>query len=204
MNSTACRFPRVIVPVLSSSSVCTSPDASTAFPLNASTLCCMTRSMPAMPIADSNPPMVVGIKQTSNETRTATLGTAPAPAAATLYAANGCSVATASRKISVRPAIRILSAISLGVFWRCAPSTRAIMRSRNVSPGLDVMRILIRSDSTRVPPVTALRSPPDSRMTGALSPVMTDSSTEATPSMTSPSPGMRLPASHRTTSPARS
>ena len=49
---------------------------------------------------------------------------------------------------------------------------------------------LIQSDSTRVPPVTALRSPPDSRMTGALSPVITDSSTDATPSITSPSPGI--------------
>ena len=64
------------------------------------------------------------------------------------------------------------------------------MRSRNVSPGFEVMRTLIQSDSTRVPPVTALRSPPDSRMTGALSPVITDSSTDAMPSMTSPSPGM--------------
>ena len=42
----------------------------------------------------------------------------------------------------------------------------------------------------RVPPVTALRSPPLSRMTGALSPVMALSSTEATPSITSPSPAM--------------
>ena len=65
------------------------------------------------------------------------------PACATLYAANGCSVTTASRKISVRPAIRMLSAISFGVFCRCAPSTSAIMRSRNVSPGFEVIRTLI-------------------------------------------------------------
>src|SRR6185312_1169216 len=50
-------------------------------------------------------------------------------------------------------------------------------------------------------PVTALRSPPDSRMTGADSPVMADSSTEATPSTTSPSPGMISPASTTTKSP---
>ena len=74
----------------------------------------------------------------------------------------------------VRPAIRMFSAISFGVFWRSAPSTSAIMRSRNVSPGFDVILILMWSESTRVPPVTALRSPPDSRMTGALSPVITD------------------------------
>ena len=35
----------------------------------------------------------------------------------------------------------MLSAISFGVFWRSAPSTRAIIRSRNVSPGFEVMRI---------------------------------------------------------------
>ena len=54
-----------------------------------------------------------------------------------------------------------------------------------------------------MPPVTALRSPPDSRITGALSPVITDSSTVAMPSITSPSPGIMSPASQETTSPAR-
>ena len=96
-----------------------------------------------------------------------------------------------------------MSAISLGVFWRSAPSTSAIMRSRNVSPGFEVICTLIWSESTRVPPVTALRSPPLSRMTGADSPVIADSSTEAMPSMTSPSPGMVSPAETTTTSPLR-
>ena len=41
-----------------------------------------------------------------------------------------------------------------------------------------------------MPPVTAERSPPASRMTGADSPVMADSLTEAIPSITVPSPGM--------------
>ena len=36
----------------------------------------------------------------------------------------------------VRPASRMFSAISFGVFWRSAPSTSAIIRSRNVSPGI--------------------------------------------------------------------
>ena len=104
----------------------------------------------------------------------------------------------------VRVVSRIVSAISLGVFCRSAPSTRAIMRSMKLSPGLVVIRTTIRSDSTVVPPVTALRSPPDSRMTGADSPVIADSSTVATPSMTSPSPGMTCPASTTTVSPMRS
>ena len=67
-NSAACRLPSVMVPVLSSSSVFTSPAASTARPDMASTLCCTSRSMPAMPIADSSAPMVVGIRQTSSAT----------------------------------------------------------------------------------------------------------------------------------------
>ena len=50
----------------------------------------------------------------------------------------------------------------------------------------------MRSDSTRVPPVTPERSPPASRTTGADSPVIADSSTEATPSTISPSPGIDL------------
>ena len=79
----------------------------------------------------------------------------------------------------VKPAIMMFRAISFGVFWRSAPSTSAIIRSRNVSPGFEVILILTWSERTRVPPVTALRSPPDSRITGALSPVITDSSTVA-------------------------
>ena len=46
-----------------------------------------------------------------------------------------------------------------------------------------------------MPPVTPERSPPASRITGALSPVIADSSTEATPSTTSPSAGITWPAS---------
>src|SRR6266850_1905453 len=117
--------------------------------------------------------------------------------------AKGCSVTTASRKIMVKPASRMLSAISFGVFCRSAPSTRAIMRSRNVSPGLEVIRTLMWSESTRVPPVTAERSPPASRITGADSPVMADSSTEATPSMISPSDGINSVAEQATMSPVR-
>ena len=68
-------------------------------------------------------------------------------------------------------------------------------------PGSCVISTTIRSESTRVPPVTALRSPPASRITGADSPVTADSSTEAMPSITVPSPGITSPASTTTTSP---
>ncbi len=113
-------------------------------------------------------------------------------------------VAVATRKMIVSAASRMLSAISLGVFCRLAPSTSAIIRSMKLSPGRCVICTTIRSDSTLVPPVTAERSPPDSRMTGADSPVMADSSTLAMPSTTSPSPGMISPASTTTKSPCLS
>ena len=69
-KATACRLPRVMVPVLSSSRVSTSPAASTARPDIASTLKLTRRFMPAMPIADSSAPMVVGIRVTNSAART--------------------------------------------------------------------------------------------------------------------------------------
>ncbi len=60
-----------MVPVLSSSRVEQSPAASTARPDIASTFRCTIRSMPAMPIADSRPPIVVGARQTNSATSTA-------------------------------------------------------------------------------------------------------------------------------------
>ncbi len=76
-NSLGMRLPNVIVPVLSSSSVSTSPAASTARPEVATTLKRIKRSMPAMPMAESRPPMVVGIRQTSSATSTVTDKVAP-------------------------------------------------------------------------------------------------------------------------------
>lgn len=70
IKAAACRLPSVMVPVLSSSRVLTSPAASTARPDMASTLRCTSRSMPAMPMADSSAPMVVGIRHTNNDTIT--------------------------------------------------------------------------------------------------------------------------------------
>ena len=40
--------------------------------------------MPAMPMAESSPPMVVGIRQTSSATRTVIVIGVPCPAACTL------------------------------------------------------------------------------------------------------------------------
>ncbi len=71
-NSLAMRLPRVIVPVLSRSIVSTSPAASTARPLMGITLCRMSRSMPAIPMAERSPPIVVGMRQTRRATITVT------------------------------------------------------------------------------------------------------------------------------------
>ena len=60
---------------------------------------------------------------------------------------------------------------------------------------------MILSESTFVPPVTLLLSPPASLMTGADSPVMADSSMLAIPSIISPSVGMISPAIQMNTSP---
>src|SRR3984885_4918795 len=204
MNAEAWRLPKVIVPVLSSSKTSTSPAASTARPEVAMTLEAIIRLMPATPMADSRPPMVVGMRQTSSATSVVMVTGAPSLATATLYRENGSKVAVASRNTSVRAMSKIVKAISFGVFCRLAPSTMAIIRSMNASPGFTVTRTTSQSDSTRVPPVTAEKSPPDSRTTGADSPVIALSSTEATPSTTSPSAGITSPVSTRKKSPLRS
>ncbi len=94
-----------------------------------------------------------------------------------------------------------LSAISLGVFWRFAPSTSKIILSIKLSPFAAVILTFIQSDMTVVPPVTELRSPPLSLITGADSPVTALSFTLATPSITSPSDGTSSPARTSTMSP---
>ena len=100
-NAAAWRLPSVIVPVLSSSSTSTSPDASTARPDSASTLRRTSRSMPAIPIALSSAPIVVGISATSSAISTVIEMSVPA------NSPNGRSVTTTTRKTIVSPASRI-------------------------------------------------------------------------------------------------
>ena len=199
----ACRLPWVIVPVLSSISTSTSPAASTARPDVAITLACIMRLMPATPTAESSPPIVVGIRHTSSAISAVRLTTVPAPAAPTLKIENGSNVTVTTKNTIVSATSKMVRAISFGVLARLAPSTMLIMRSKNDSPGLTVMRTTSQSDSTRVPPVTDEKSPPDSRTTGADSPVMALSSTVATPSITSPSSAIMSPVSIKMTSPLR-
>ena len=86
--------------------------------------------MPAMPIALSSAPIVVGISATSSAISVVTEMSVLAKWA------NGCSVTMTITKISVRAASRMFRAISLGVLRRSAPSTSAIMRSRKDLAGL--------------------------------------------------------------------
>ena len=69
-NAVARRLPRVMVPVLSSSKVAMSPAASTDRPDRAITFARTNRSIPAMPMALSRAPIVVGIRHTSSATST--------------------------------------------------------------------------------------------------------------------------------------
>ncbi len=98
--------------------------------------------MPAMPIADKSAPIVVGMSVTNSATSTITEMLPPA------YDAKLGMVTTAKVKISVMPASRMLSAISLGVFCRSAPSTSEIIRSMKVEPAAAVIRTRMTSDKT--------------------------------------------------------
>ncbi|CUP44531.1 Uncharacterised protein [Segatella copri] len=66
-----------MVPVLSSKSVSTSPAVSTAFPDLVMTLARSARSIPAIPMAESSPPMVVGIRQTKRDKKAAIVMVVP-------------------------------------------------------------------------------------------------------------------------------
>ena len=81
--------------------------------------------MPAIPIAESSAPIVVGISATNSEISVVS------EIGVSANRPNGRSVATTTMKISVRLASRMLRAISFGVLRRAAPSTSAIIRSRN-------------------------------------------------------------------------
>ena len=94
-----------------------------------------------MPMAESSPPIVVGMRHTSSATRITTLCSALA------NIANGCSVTVASRKMIVRPASRMLSAISFGVFWRFAAFDEGDhpVEERLARPGGDPHDDLVRT-----------------------------------------------------------
>jgi len=102
--------------------------------------------MPAIPIADSSAPIVVGISATSSAISVVT---------ETVVLANsayGRSATITSRKISVSAASRMLSAISSA---SCAANGALDKRdhaSKNECPGSWVISTTSLSESTRVPP----------------------------------------------------
>ncbi len=203
MNWEAWRLPRVMVPVLSSNKMSTSPAASIALPLMARTFAWLSRLIPAMPMAESNAPMVVGARQTNNATKEVMEEGFRTPSSLALNPEYVYNDMVTKRKMIDSATSRICSAISLGVFLRVAPSTMAIILSRKLCPGSWVTRTTRKSDRTLVPPVTALRSPPASLITGADSPVMALSSTDAAPWTTSPSAGIISPSLTMKKSPRR-
>ena len=140
---------RLPIADLSRSSTSTSPAASTARLDVTMTFAWIMRSMPAMPMAERSPPIVVGIKHTRNATSTVIVTGEPTPACFTLKSEKGRSVTVTRRKMIVSAASRMSSVISFGVFFRLAPSNIAIMRSRNVLPGSAVTRTTIQSRQDR-------------------------------------------------------
>jgi hypothetical protein len=141
----------------------------------ASTLKRTSRSMPAMPMADSSAPMVVGISVTNSATSIMT----------------GTDCRRHRRKTRDRRCREHEDQRQAGeedverdLVRRLLPLGALDQRDHAVEEGrarAAVIRTRIQSDSTCVPPVTAERSPPDSRITGADSPVIAASLTEATP-----------------------
>ena len=145
----ACRLPKVIVPVLSSSSVSTSPAASTARPDMASTLRCTSRSMPAMPIAESSAPIVVGIRQTSSATSTTSDCSPPGVDGHRLQRDDGEQEDDRQRgeQDGQRDLVRRLLPLR-ALDQRDHPVDERLARASSV------ICTTIRSDSTVVPPVT--------------------------------------------------
>ena len=95
------------------------------------TLACIMRLIPATPIADNKPPMVVGIRQTSSATNITMEIGSPLADEATANCEKGIKVVQTIKKIRDRATSKIVKAISLGVLVRLAPSTKAIIRSKN-------------------------------------------------------------------------
>ena len=118
--------------------------------------------MPAMPMADSRPPIVVGIRHTSSATITV-----DARARRPSRAPSGTSVTHAIRKMMRQPDEQDVQRDLVGrlLALRALDQARSCGRG-TTRPGSTVMRTTMRSESTLVPPVTAERSPPLSRMTG--------------------------------------
>ena len=143
-KAVACRLPSVMVPVLSSSRTSTSPAASTARPDMAITFC-LHHAGPCRRCRwrKAAPPMVVGIRQTSNATSTVMVTGVHRPCMTSTLIGRERQQrhGRRSRKMSVSATSRMVErdlVRRLLPFGRLRPC--AIMRSRNASPGFTAMR----------------------------------------------------------------
>ena len=171
------------MPVLSSRRTSTSPAASMAQPLMASTLAWFRRLMPAMPIADSRAPMVVGARQISsatNHTHRGGIGDIRQGGGEMGIGVQGCGDQNKDDGKGHQQDFQ--GEPRWGSFSGLPPPPWRSFYPGKLCPASWVTRTTSQSESTVVPPVTAERSPPASRMTGADSPVMALSSTLAAPS----------------------
>ena len=151
--------------------------------------------MPAMPIALSSAPIVVGINATSSAISAVT------EISVCAKRANGRSVDDDDEEDERQAGEQDVQRDLVG---RLAPLGTLDERDHPIEERLPGLLRDLDDDPVAEhagSPRDGARSPPDSRMTGADSPVIADSSTEAMPSTTVPSPGMTSPASTTTTSP---
>ena len=156
----------MIVPVLSRIIVSTSPQASTALPDMAMTLKRVTRSIPAIPMAESRPPMVVGSGRPAGQSewrRGSEHQSTPQRDTGHHH----------DRKMMVRDTRSVFRAIHWGFSFLEAPQPERSCGPEAVAwVGGDA--IFSQSETTVVPPVTEQKSPPDLPDNGADSPVMAD------------------------------
>jgi hypothetical protein len=72
--------------------------------------------MPAIPMAESKPPIVVGIRQINKAINTVMVMGVPCPATSTLNWEKGSNVMHTTKNMMVKLESKILKAISLGGF----------------------------------------------------------------------------------------
>ncbi len=119
--------------------------------------------MPAMPMAESSAPMVVGARQTNSATRLVIVVGLSMSASVAPKSLNVNKDMVTSKNTMVSATRRSCRAISLGrAFARSGLDHRDHLVQK-LLPRSCVTRITNQSERTVVPPVTLERSPPDSR-----------------------------------------
>ena len=194
--STTEGVPRVMVPVLSSTTVFTPWAVCRASAVFAKMPARAPRPVPTMTAVGVARPSAHGHEMTSTDTACESAVSSPAPNA--VHTAN-VTAAIAMTAGTNTPLI-LSASFSIGAFDPVASSTMRMMPASAVSRPTRSARTTSQPERTEAAAVT--RSPA-ARSTGTLSPVMADSSTEAAPSTTTPSAGMPAPVRTTSSSPTR-